>query len=284
MSPTAHVFSILKNIPKYLAKGLRKPFEVTFLMRPKGYLITYILIILTYAMAYENLPGKQFYAPYAKIEHPALLDIDQVSKNISEAFNESHKRNSNIPGGLRISDGNTFVHNIHTDDNDVLYFDIVIYIMKYDKNGRESGGGQNEYRGYFDSLTYERGSTICHDVTLKLNYAQFNIDDPVILFSRNDPNDVSPNICWTKDREDQLASLTSGLAGNPVELRDSFARMIYFSAITITTTGYGDIVPLTWQSRLLVASEAVLGWIVAGLFLNAIAMQAARTIANRNEH
>ncbi len=60
MSPTAHVFSILKNISKYLAKGLRKPFEVTFLMRPKGYLITYIFIILTYAWRMKTFQANNF--------------------------------------------------------------------------------------------------------------------------------------------------------------------------------------------------------------------------------
>jgi len=45
-------------------------------------------------------------------------------------------------------------------------------------------------------------------------------------------------------------------------------RMFYLSAMTITTVGYGDIVPITWQSRTLVASEAILGIILIGLFIN----------------
>ncbi|MBK8208683.1 MAG: two pore domain potassium channel family protein [Rhodospirillales bacterium] len=51
--------------------------------------------------------------------------------------------------------------------------------------------------------------------------------------------------------------------------------MLYFSSIVITTVGFGDIVPMTALARGIVAFEAVLGVILAGLFLNAIAYRAA---------
>jgi Ion channel len=51
---------------------------------------------------------------------------------------------------------------------------------------------------------------------------------------------------------------------------DNVARMEYFSAVTMTTLGYGDIVPVEWSSRITVASEAVLGLVTIGLLLNAI--------------
>ena len=43
-----------------------------------------------------------------------------------------------------------------------------------------------------------------------------------------------------------------------------FSRMLYFSAVTATTLGYGEIVPLTVRARILVAIESVLGLIVMG--------------------
>jgi len=45
---------------------------------------------------------------------------------------------------------------------------------------------------------------------------------------------------------------------------DLFARMIYFSAVTATTLGYGEIVPLTMRARMVVALESVLGLILMG--------------------
>lgn len=57
--------------------------------------------------------------------------------------------------------------------------------------------------------------------------------------------------------------IASGLPGE-------FARYLYLSGVTITTLGYGDIVPLTEAARLLVALEAVLGIVVIGAFLGTL--------------
>jgi ion channel len=56
-------------------------------------------------------------------------------------------------------------------------------------------------------------------------------------------------------------------------------RMVYFSAVTVTTLGFGDIAPTTMTTRLLVTGEAVLGVVFAGLFLNALAQRAGRRVA-----
>lgn len=51
--------------------------------------------------------------------------------------------------------------------------------------------------------------------------------------------------------------------------------MIYLSASTITTAGFGDIVPLTERARGLVTSESIIGVVLAGLFLSAIGKRIA---------
>ncbi|WP_082969128.1 potassium channel family protein [Mycobacterium sp. E2699] len=55
--------------------------------------------------------------------------------------------------------------------------------------------------------------------------------------------------------------------------RDNMVRMVYFSAVTITTLGYGDIAPIETSTRIMVTAEAVLGAVTVGLFLNAIAIR-----------
>jgi hypothetical protein len=40
---------------------------------------------------------------------------------------------------------------------------------------------------------------------------------------------------------------------------DRESDLIYFSLVTLTTVGYGDIVPLTGEARMLAALEAVAG-------------------------
>lgn len=49
-----------------------------------------------------------------------------------------------------------------------------------------------------------------------------------------------------------------------------FLDSIYFSIVTITTLGYGDIVPHSLLIKILVSLEAILGIVLIGLFLNAL--------------
>jgi hypothetical protein len=62
-------------------------------------------------------------------------------------------------------------------------------------------------------------------------------------------------------------------AGMPSGSAKSYWRMFYLSAVTITTLGYGDIVPISNVSRLLVASQAIIGVVLIGLFLNALTLK-----------
>ena len=60
-----------------------------------------------------------------------------------------------------------------------------------------------------------------------------------------------------------------------------FLRMLYFSAVTITTLGFGDIAPISTKARMLVMLESVLGIILIGLFFNSLAL--ARWRAPKSE-
>ncbi|MEA3250595.1 MAG: ion channel [Pseudomonadota bacterium] len=51
---------------------------------------------------------------------------------------------------------------------------------------------------------------------------------------------------------------------------------IYFTVVTITTLGFGDITPLTPIGRLFVTFQALLGFVVMSLFLAAVASVALR--------
>ncbi|MCP4598266.1 potassium channel family protein [Neptuniibacter sp.] len=55
-------------------------------------------------------------------------------------------------------------------------------------------------------------------------------------------------------------------------------KSFYFSVITITTLGYGDVSPENWVGQLATASEALLGIVMIGLFLNALSHQHSSTI------
>lgn len=60
----------------------------------------------------------------------------------------------------------------------------------------------------------------------------------------------------------------------------SLIESMYFSTVTITTLGYGDISPKNDFGRLITATESVLVIILIGLFLNAISRVRGETSRN----
>lgn len=51
---------------------------------------------------------------------------------------------------------------------------------------------------------------------------------------------------------------------------DAGFRLLYFSVVTTTTLGYGDIVPLTPSARFWVAIQSILGVVLVGGFLHSL--------------
>ena len=51
-------------------------------------------------------------------------------------------------------------------------------------------------------------------------------------------------------------------------IKFNFPRMFYLSMVTITTLGFGDIVPLTNTTRMLIGLESTIGVIILGWFAN----------------
>jgi len=79
---------------------------------------------------------------------------------------------------------------------------------------------------------------------------------------------------------DSLTRFDSLSRGRPIPLRRGFGRYLYFSVITMTTVGYGDFVPLSDKTRALVELQALFGIVLAGLFINAVAVRSAASSSN----
>jgi hypothetical protein len=79
---------------------------------------------------------------------------------------------------------------------------------------------------------------------------------------------TGPDILVIKD-------LQAAGAGRVSDEQNSYLRMLYFSAVTITTLGYGDIVPVTSTARGVVTIEIIMGPLLFGLFLNSLVKEGA---------
>jgi hypothetical protein len=71
---------------------------------------------------------------------------------------------------------------------------------------------------------------------------------------------------WTK-----LKAWIDGEHGHPSRSSGEWFRMFYLSATTMTTIGFGDIVPITPLARGWVTSQAIAGVVLIGLFINDVA-------------
>lgn len=58
---------------------------------------------------------------------------------------------------------------------------------------------------------------------------------------------------------------------------DSFYDSMYFTVVTLTTLGYGDILPTTEIGRIVVSGEAICGIVIVSLFLTSINTRVLRT-------
>ncbi|MDF9390552.1 two pore domain potassium channel family protein [Vibrio sp. 1151_11] len=96
--------------------------------------------------------------------------------------------------------------------------------------------------------------------------------DDLLLFAFNQ-SDNRPHIGLKSEFIGSLFVLCGAQNGFPNELPGQFSRMLYLSIVTITTLGYGDIVPLTGTARFWVGLQSILGILVIGLFLNALTSQ-----------
>ena len=65
-----------------------------------------------------------------------------------------------------------------------------------------------------------------------------------------------------------------------IEDRTSFGDFLYFSIVSITTLGFGDICPITTCSRFFVALESIGGIVFIGLFLNSLSSEQAKRVSD----
>ena len=75
---------------------------------------------------------------------------------------------------------------------------------------------------------------------------------------------------------DVCASLNHWREPRTAVARPSLERSVYFSVVTITTLGFGDLTPYTSYGRFLVAVEVIAGYMLLGLLVSVLATKLVR--------
>ena len=102
------------------------------------------------------------------------------------------------------------------------------------------------------------------------NLSDFDVQLPLLFPCGKFRGPTGTCLKMTLDDYSLLLSLNATAAGQPTRAQSSFFRMLYFSAVTSSTLGYGDIVPVTSRMRGVVTFQVILGPLMFALFLNSL--------------
>jgi len=241
-------------------------------------LLTYIFLIFIFAFVYDHYYSGKFYhatlryeAEYDVLKSAVLEDIKtSIMSNFSSANNSYSKTIPREFTPVYLHIDKIHLENLEVKD-DGLHFMGHFYFSDMHHFG--PGKGRPTTYNYFFNL--RNNSKTIHksgfggesrEISVETNHDN-PIDAIYIIPPKNEL--TNPSITFSDDQLRTIGTLTD--YSNGVIRQNSFKRMLYFSAITISTIGYGDIVPIDDQLRLLVGLEATLGIIFIGLFINALA-------------
>lgn len=238
--------------------------------------LVYLALIVAFGAGYRALPAGSFYAPYAQNEPAGRNDRERLEQAIERSL-QNHLLNAPASSGAWLVDPHSVrVSSLRADGDDVV-FDVALYATGQIAGKTIAVSGPYRFSMPLQGRMFEFPSKIgpCRLITLvskdasglasKVTQALFRADRPCT-------NLPALTLTWREDN--QLTALHGGVEADPSLISGWLGRSMYLSATTITTTGYGDIVPLTPLARFMTGLEAILGWIVSGIFIAVLAAQA----------
>jgi hypothetical protein len=253
-------------------------------------LIFYILLIPVFGVLYTEFGQGGFYAPYSRYEPDAMSDTAQLASTLRAALQRSFDARSGtqfIVDNWQLDLNSLKVDNLTSTDGSQLSFrvqftanglgnlegarqlgwSVVATVPEHPTSARIGGSnGAIVYR--FPEADFSRYASPFKEQNQKLfdlifgqGYEGFDLTAPALALS------------WGEEL--QFRKYLAGIRGDPFAISGAFWRMIYLSVVVMTTLGLGDIIPITWQTRAMVGTEAIIGIVLAGLFLNALAYRAS---------
>jgi hypothetical protein len=243
-------------------------------------------MIPTFAAIYSALPF-HFYHQTVIYEQSIKADAERLALDLKDtvvANFRSFHHESTFTRDHMVTDVSTFQVSGVRAQQETLQF--VLHYMAYRDDGW--GGGLDSMELMLSTRTGHPaadGSEMFWIETTRPKHFKWPPDLIDLCPFRSDLSDVRPIstgnsspfgfIILSPQVQSRIEAYLAAQKGFPSAASGSFLRMLYFSAITITTIGYGDIVAITPWARTLVGCEAVLGIVIIGLFLNAVAGESA---------
>lgn len=270
---------------------------------PLFYLLAYLFLIILFAFVFWCI-REDFYHSTVKYEPFIQTETEEILEGLKTAFVEEAKKKhpngivANTEGVFRTSMLRTRTWNV---EGGRASFELCAYLppkpsevnARWRKSLREKPSFHDFPRYWGVRVSFNiRPSQFTHKPTLPgeeliwMPNMLITLDQLVSLASKDHgPLARASDIFNTfkgldgkermylpisRELSDRILAFADGMRGRPTHLPGNFVRMLYLSAVTITTLGYGDIVPLTTLGRLCITAEAILGMVLIGLFLNSL--------------
>jgi hypothetical protein len=234
----------------------------------------YAVLLLACAAIYYCYLG-DFYETTAIYESGFSQTEGTLYSELTDVFRQATR---NAPSAIgmgpdtnRLAADSVTLANLSVPDTDTVGFEV-----RYDCVGQNSVGSailMLSMKGHWTGFQVPSNGVPSYQYEVDQDQAS---RDPVCGYdvgtlAAPDHNHAQAAIISTNaDVVRKVDALVRAKAGFTDLLPGRGPRSLYLSAVTITTLGFGDVVPVTTRARLLVGTEAVAGVVIAGLFLNAI--------------
>jgi hypothetical protein len=261
------------RLPSVLPRLARVP--------PGVWALTYLVMLFLFASLYDHVPGA-FYHATVKYETVINDDAGRLLKGLTDevrrTFVASHGGEVVVADGWRVDVTKLRATAVSFPDTEPgqqvadVRFSIELeqpdpYVVAY-----VPFSVRFPVRSVFS--TGSPGARDRLDIKPLTSTASQLIEVPLqVLFPykpngwRNESQALLP---LSDDLDQGVKGFWRATQGFPSSLSGNYWRMLHLSAVTITTLGYGDILPVTMLARSLVAAEALLGVVVNGLFVNSL--------------
>ena len=253
-------------------------------MTPRRIALAYFAVLLVFAGIYYAMPDTDFYHQSIQFEPSSVEHLRRFQAGLDEAL--GIQQFGKGPYGVTVSPGS--VHDLSFPFTNYVRFTMGYYY--YNQQASESdwalltshcGPSEKLQPFYLRNIGYRMNtfaSSGGHSVTIRAETPQLTECDIGVLKMlytsiERTPEGFQAMAPVSPELNDLLQAVSReqlGHAPRAFQL-DRFSRMFYFSVAAMTTTGFGDILPLTTTARLLASAETLCGIVLAGVFLNTIA-------------
>jgi ion channel len=245
-----------------------------------GYALIYLFMIPIFAFIYDS-SADDFYHSTIRHEYDMrnaeFTIISQLADAIVEYFNLEEGIDSVDLGGYRLERMEIpgLRYGLHRENKEEFFFFATLHFT-----GDDRAVSRNLAKTFFDtkisvSMPSLRPAedTVVFTITCGEGYRSGTIvNDPNMVkeLRIHHRDEFTCRAAFAQEFRERIWDYFRAMEGKPSGIEGSLGRMLYLSAVTITTLGYGDIVPTTTKARFLISTEAILGLVVIGLFLNSL--------------